>query len=102
MEELHVIATENGTYKTKLTAGFIKRQKYKPLAWNAIYAMIPGTVIEVLVNKGETVGVSQQLLTIEAMKMNNIIVSHTTGIVKKIHVTKADKVAKGDLLIELQ
>ncbi|HOY38248.1 MAG: acetyl-CoA carboxylase biotin carboxyl carrier protein subunit [Bacteroidales bacterium] len=102
MEEYHVITTENGSYKTKLTAGFLKRQKYEPVDVNTIYALIPGTVTEVLVKEGDTVAKSQQLLTVDAMKMNNIITSHTAGIVKKIHITKADKVAKGDVLIELQ
>lgn len=66
----------------------------------AIKAPMPGLVIKVVVTEGAEVQKGDNLLVLEAMKMENIIKSPSDGIVKKISVVKGDKVEKNEILIE--
>jgi len=67
-----------------------------------VVAPMPGLVIEVSVSEGDTVEKDQALLILEAMKMENVIKSKGAGTVKKVHITKQDKVDKAQLLIEFE
>ncbi|MBO4603199.1 MAG: acetyl-CoA carboxylase biotin carboxyl carrier protein subunit [Salinivirgaceae bacterium] len=69
---------------------------------NAITAPLPGVILDVKVNVGDTVTVGQQLLTLEAMKMENSIDSTKNGVVKSIAKHKGDSVMEGDVLIEIE
>ena len=66
---------------------------------NEIKAPMPGLVLEVKVNEGDTVKKGDAILVLEAMKMENNIKSPTDGIVKKIHVKKGMAVEKNQVLI---
>lgn len=65
-------------------------------------APIPGTIIEVKVNPGQTVNDGDVAVVLEAMKMESDIHFNSSGKVKKIHVNRGDSVQEGDLLIELE
>ncbi|MNR65826.1 2-oxoglutarate carboxylase large subunit [compost metagenome] len=65
-----------------------------------IKAPMPGLVLNVMVQEGQEVGKGDNLLVLEAMKMENIIKSPDSGIVKKILITKGDKVEKNEVLIQ--
>ncbi|MDD2593829.1 MAG: biotin/lipoyl-binding protein [Bacteroidales bacterium] len=54
-----------------------------------------------LVREGDTVQRGQNLLIIEAMKMENEIKADSAGIVKKIHVHKGDTISEGQILVEI-
>ena len=64
-----------------------------------IKAPMPGLVLSVLVSDGDEVKKGDNLLVLEAMKMENMIKSPTDGIVKNIAIIKGDKVEKNQLLI---
>ena len=64
-----------------------------------IKAPMPGLVLSVLVSDGDEVKKGDNLLVLEAMKMENMIKSPTDGIVKNIAIKKGDKVEKNQLLI---
>ena len=66
---------------------------------NEIKAPMPGLVLDVKVNEGDTVKKGDAILVLEAMKMENNIKSPTDGIVKKIHVKKGMAVEKNQVLI---
>ena len=68
----------------------------------AVAAPMPGTVIRVLVEKGARVEARQPLLVLEAMKMETPLVSPHDGVVGHVHVGEGDRVAGGDVLIELE
>jgi pyruvate carboxylase len=68
---------------------------------NHISATMPGTVIKVVVEKGEKVEKGDHLLITEAMKMETTVQAPFTGIVKDIYVQDGDAIQNGDLLIEL-
>jgi biotin carboxyl carrier protein len=62
----------------------------------------PGTVVNIKVSEGQHVNRGDYLLTIESMKLENIIVAVNTGVVKKIHIKAGDKVKKNEPLMHLQ
>ena len=63
---------------------------------------IPGKVIEILVEVGQSVAEDDEVMIIEAMKMENPIYSPQDGVVKEIKVEVGKKVAEGDVLIVLE
>lgn len=67
---------------------------------NNIKAPMPGLIINLKVTEGDTVKTGDQLLILEAMKMENILKSPGDGVVKKIKVKKGDSVEKNQILIE--
>ncbi|MHA7830440.1 MAG: acyl-CoA carboxylase biotin carboxyl carrier protein subunit [Flagellimonas sp.] len=69
---------------------------------DSIFAPMPGLILDILVEEGQEVNEEDQLLILEAMKMENIITSPRNGVIKKIGVSKGDAVDKKQLLIEFQ
>jgi biotin carboxyl carrier protein len=67
---------------------------------NNIKAPMPGLIIELKIKTGDTVKPGDQLIILEAMKMENIIKSPGEGIVKNVKVKKGDSVEKGQVLVE--
>lgn len=67
-----------------------------------VKAPMPGLVLDVLVEIGQAVKKGDNLLILEAMKMENIIKASGNGIVKSIKINKKDAVEKGQLLIEME
>jgi biotin carboxyl carrier protein len=69
---------------------------------NAIKAPMPGLILEINVEVGQTVKENDPLLILEAMKMENSFLSPRDGVIKSIAVIKGDAVDKGQLLIEFE
>jgi biotin carboxyl carrier protein len=67
----------------------------------AIKAPLPGTIISVLVKAGEKVILGQKLLTMEAMKMENNVLSEKDGVVKVVNVKPGQAVAQSEVLVEI-
>lgn len=67
----------------------------------AIKAPLPGTIITVLVKPGDKVTLGQKLLTMEAMKMENNVLSERDGTVKTVNVKPGQTVAQNDVLVEI-
>jgi acetyl/propionyl-CoA carboxylase alpha subunit len=68
----------------------------------AIVAPMPGTVIRVLVEPGAHVAARQQLVVLEAMKMETPLVAPYEATVRAVHVAEGDRVAGGAVLVELE
>lgn len=66
-----------------------------------IDAPMSGLVIDVKVKKGDNVKPGDKLLVLEAMKMENDIVSDITGIVDEVNCKKGDNVETGETLITI-
>lgn len=69
---------------------------------NDIKAPMPGLILEISVTVGQEVQENDNLLILEAMKMENVLTSPRTGIIKSISVNKGDAVDKNQLLIEFE
>ena len=68
---------------------------------DAMPSPMPGTILKILVNVGDTVEENQPLMILEAMKMENEIVAGKAGTVAGIHVTQGEMVNPGDPLITI-
>jgi len=64
-----------------------------------VKAPMPGIICEIKVKHGDSVIEDQEVLTLEAMKMEMPIVSTTAGTVESINCSKGDAVQGGDLLV---
>ncbi|MBB5622418.1 biotin carboxyl carrier protein [Pedobacter cryoconitis] len=65
-----------------------------------VKAPMPGLVLNISVVEGQEIKKGDNLLILEAMKMENMLKSVTEGVVKKIYISKGDKVEKNQVLIE--
>jgi biotin carboxyl carrier protein len=63
-------------------------------------APMPGLVLSVLVKEGDEVKKGDNLLVLEAMKMENIIKSPADVTIKSIKIKASDKVEKNQVLIQ--
>ncbi len=69
---------------------------------HVIEAPLPGRVFKILVEKGDTVKAGQDVLILEAMKMENSIASPFNGTVGEILVEVGDAVAANGAMIEIK
>lgn len=67
-----------------------------------VRAIMPGRITSILVKPGEEVSVGTPLVILEAMKMQNEIVSHKAGRVISIKVQEGDTVRKDDVLVQIR
>ncbi len=65
-------------------------------------APMPGLVLEIDVEVGQSVQKGDALLILEAMKMENVIKSPADGVIKKIAVNKGDAVEKNQVLLNFE
>ena len=72
-----------------------------PAGADAMPSPMPGNILRVLVNVGDTVTENQPLMILEAMKMENEIVAPKAGVVAGIHVKEGQVVNPGDALITI-
>jgi biotin carboxyl carrier protein len=89
-------------FKTYLTVKFKKRKPYQENDPKKVIAFIPGKVRKVFVKKGSRVKEGDKLLVLEAMKMNNNILSPMKGTILEVYVATGISVAKDALLIEFE
>lgn len=64
-------------------------------------APMPGKILDIRVQEGDTVEPGQTVIILEAMKMENELKSQTSGTVQKMHVGVGTSVEKNATLIEI-
>lgn len=67
-----------------------------------VTAPLPGMIVEIAIREGEHVKRGQKIAVLEAMKMENEILSETEGIVKAIYVTNGDSLQEGDKVARIE
>ncbi|MBE9593997.1 MAG: acetyl-CoA carboxylase biotin carboxyl carrier protein subunit [Proteobacteria bacterium] len=67
-----------------------------------VTAPMAGKVIDVKVNVGDTVNEDDDLIILEAMKMEMPIVAPASGTVKEIKCKKGDSVGADDVLVVIE
>ncbi len=67
-----------------------------------IIAPMPGTIVKILVKEGDEVLDGQDVLMLEAMKMENPIPVNGSGTVKEIKVSVGDTVATEQVMIVIE
>jgi 3-methylcrotonyl-CoA carboxylase alpha subunit len=68
----------------------------------ALEAPMPGRVVAVRVSTGQRVARGEELLVVEAMKMENALRAPRDGVVRAVHVSAGDAVAPGRPLVEIE
>jgi biotin carboxyl carrier protein len=68
----------------------------------AIHAIMPGSIVRVLVDQGDQVAAGDVLLVLEAMKMENELKAPISGVVTSIHVQSGQTVEMNALLAEIE
>ncbi|MDD9301157.1 MAG: acetyl-CoA carboxylase biotin carboxyl carrier protein subunit [Desulfobacter sp.] len=67
-----------------------------------ILSPMPGTICQVNVGPGDPVVEGQELLLLEAMKMENPIIATGKGVVKEVLVKEGDMVATKQVLVVIE
>lgn len=66
----------------------------------SIKSSMPGLVLDLMVKEEDTVEEGDAVMILEAMKMENVIKTKFSGVIKKIHCEKGQSIEKNQLLIE--
>ena len=77
------------------------RAKAEPGNWQEVGASMPGKVVKILAQAGETVPKGGDLLVTEAMKMETSVRSPRPAVVEEVLTQQGDAVEAGDLLMRL-
>ncbi len=64
-----------------------------------VNAPMPGNILDIKVKVGDKVAANQVVVVLEAMKMENEIVTPSAGTVASVNVTNGQAVNSGDVLI---
>lgn len=67
-----------------------------------VKAPLSGTISEIFIKPGDEIKITQKLLTLSAMKMENEILAESNGKIKEILITKDQKVKENEILIILE
>jgi acetyl/propionyl-CoA carboxylase alpha subunit len=81
--------------------GDSSRSAHRPVS-GALEAPMPGRVIAVRVAPGQAVTKGQELLVVEAMKMENALRAPREGVVRAVAARVGDMVSPGVVLVELE
>ena len=99
--ELNGLPREIDLKDKNVKATSISRKKADKTNPGEIAATLSGSVVKVLVEKGQRVAKGDSLVVTEAMKMETTIVSPLSGIVAQVHVGPASRIESGDCLLEI-
>ena len=99
--QLKILVINDARYKTRYTKKFENRKKYVEPDVRKVFTSIPGTVVEIFVKKGQAVNKGDDLIILEAMKMNTRIKSPVSGTIKFINIKEGQCIPKGRLIVEI-
>ena len=100
--EYDIITVDATAYPTKLTTKYRGRRPVVMPDPGALRAVVPGTILEVLVSEGQSIEKGTALMVLEAMKMQNSLMAGAAGTVTKLHVEEGALVMKGDVLATIE
>jgi biotin carboxyl carrier protein len=101
-DKLGFLNIDTSLYQTRISSKFQNRKPYQPADPRIILSFIPGTVLEIFIKPGQNVSMGDDLMILDAMKMQNKLKCNMNGKIKSIAVKKGDKVSKGTILLELE
>ncbi|REJ91701.1 MAG: pyruvate carboxylase [Planctomycetota bacterium] len=79
-----------------------RRLKADPNDPTHVAASMPGMVVNIAVQAGDSVVKGQKLLMLEAMKMQTGVTADRDGVVQQIHIHAGTQVENGDLLMTVE
>jgi 3-methylcrotonyl-CoA carboxylase alpha subunit len=100
----HEIAMDGGNYQIEIVDPLTARRRGgndEMSSGGVVKALMPGRVVRLLVNQGDTVTRGTGLLILEAMKMENEIQAPADGVVDQLFVTAGQTVEAGAELVHV-
>jgi len=67
-----------------------------------VAAPMPGKILDIMIEENSEIKEGEPLIILEAMKMQNEIVSNVNGIIRKINIKPNDSVMKDEVMIEIE
>ncbi|NLV17200.1 MAG: acetyl-CoA carboxylase biotin carboxyl carrier protein subunit [Syntrophomonadaceae bacterium] len=67
-----------------------------------IESPMAGKILEILVEAGQSVAEDDEVIILEAIKMENPVYAPENGVVKEVKVTIGQQVAEGEVLMVLE
>ena len=99
----HVYAQADGrVYRLNVVSRMAEASGEHAAAPGELEAPMPGRVTRVAVSVGDRVKRGQELIVVEAMKMENALVAPMDGVVKSLGVKVGDMVAPGPALVVVE
>ena len=98
---LSVVVIRDGVNLVFVLPDLLSPPKAAHAGSGRVLAPIPGRVVSVLVNAGDSVTQGQTLVVLEAMKMELALTAPQDGVVRMINVAAGDMVSDGAELVEL-
>lgn len=89
-------------YKTTLTAKYKNRKVWKKPFVGDVISHLPGTIVKLEVEQGQTVEAGQLLLIHQAMKMYNRVVAPVSGTIVELDVKEGDQIPKDHLMVRIE
>ena len=89
-------------YRTTFNRKFTGVKKWDKPDDKKMISFIPCTIMKVFVSTGQRIERNDEILLMEAMKMQNTIHSPVNGIIKNVNVKVGDKIPKGFVMIEFK
>lgn len=100
VEEAPIVVKRPSAPPVTATGAPVLGQKKNTGAGGAVKSPLPGVILDILVQVGDTIKLGDKLLLLEAMKMENTIASDLAGKVLEIKVSKGETVMEGvDLVV---
>lgn len=96
-----LVVGQNNTNGTSAQTNPNAGQRPRATAPGHVSTSMPGTIVEVLVNVGDSVKAGDPVLITEAMKMETEIQAPIAGKIAAVHVHKGDTVTPNEALIEI-
>ena len=101
-KDIKTLEIDSTLYETRLTSKYLRRKNYSINDSRKITAFIPGVIRKIFVSEGKKINSGDTLLILEAMKMENILLSTIEGKIKTIYIKEGETVMKNHLLIEIE
>ena len=91
------------TSGSKIALDTSSEQSFSDLSISKSFtAPMPGTVIELLVEVGQKIAAGEEVCILESMKMQQVLRSEVSGVVKRIVVSEGDQILDGQVIFDLE
>ncbi len=101
-QKFDTIIVHSAVYKTEYTRKYKQRVKWEKPNENELFSFIPGTIIDIYVKPGDKLNEGDPLLTLQAMKMHNLVQMPFNGKIVSVNVKIGDVIPKKHLMIEIK
>ena len=101
-KEMKELVVQGTAYKTYYTKKFEQRVNWEAPDDRLLYSFIPGTIIDIYVKPKQKLKEGDVLLLLEAMKMQNVLRSMRSGVIKKCHAELGSSLMTDETIVEFE